>query len=96
VNQTRVGMVLARFQLLAGSRVALRALAPVAAGVVAASVMYGTPMGVVRLAQGLLVSPRVSMGCAVTVRDGRCQKVEMQRPGSESTEILERLTRGAQ
>ncbi len=54
-----------RFQLLAGSRVALRTLAPVAAGAVAASVMYGTPMVVIRLAQGLFFSDRVSIGSAV-------------------------------
>jgi ABC-2 type transport system ATP-binding protein len=32
--------------------------------------------------------------CAVTVRGSRCHTVEMPRPGSESTEILERLARG--
>ena len=58
-------MVLLRFQLLAGSRVALRALAPVAAGVVAASVMYGTPMVVIHLSRSLFFSSRVSIGCAV-------------------------------
>ena len=53
-----------RFQLHSGARVATRSLAPVAVGAVAASVMYGTPMVVIGISEGLFYSPDVSVGCA--------------------------------
>jgi hypothetical protein len=65
VGQFQTTAVLLRFQLQTGSRVALRALAPVAAGAVAASVMYGSPMAVILVFTGLLFPPTTSTAAAV-------------------------------
>ena len=65
MNRIRTAAALLRFQLAAGARVALRSLAPVAAGAVAAAVMYGSPMVVVVFLRGLFFSPLPSIGGAI-------------------------------
>jgi hypothetical protein len=51
--------------MAAGARVALRTLAPVAAGVVAASVMYGSPTLVVGIVKALLFPPAAGLAPAI-------------------------------
>jgi hypothetical protein len=65
VSRSAFVAALVRFQLQAGSRVALRTLAPVAAGAVAAAVMYGSPTVVILIFTGSLFPPHSSTAAAI-------------------------------
>lgn len=54
-----------RFQLQTGARVALRSAAPLAAGVIAAGVLYGDPLVILAPAVTLLFLPSPSVGSAI-------------------------------